>query len=344
MAHVDMRLIKKFFGCCGVAPDTTGHAEKFISAAGGFIGILLTMWVSLHYLGAQGAAMLVASMGASAVLLFAVPHGPLSQPWSLLGGHLVSALIGVSCALLVADPLLAAPLAVALAIAAMHYLRCIHPPGGATALTAVAGGSSVHELGYQFVLTPVLLNALILLTTAVVANYAFPWRRYPASLIKPPARNRSAKAAAPDKLHHGDLEYALREIGSYIDISEEDLIKIYQLAGKHARELAVRYKQLAVGRTYSNDRQDVQWSVRQIIELPGDWQNEQAVLHFKVVAGHEQGTTQSATQVDFANWMKHEVALERGTWNRVRLARFQVGNRSTMPKPGEVPAENERKT
>jgi len=339
-----MRLIKKIFGCCGVEPDTTGHAEKFISSAGGFIGILLTMWVSLHYLGMQGAAMLVASMGASAVLLFAVPHGTLSQPWPLMGGHLVSAIIGVTCAMTIVDTLIAAPLAVALAIAAMHYLRCIHPPGGATALTAVAGGSSVHELGFQFVLTPVLLNALILLITAVVVNYAFPWRRYPASLIKLLAKGKSAKAVAPDKLRHGDLEYALREIGSYIDTSEDDLVKIYQLAHKHAKELAIRYKQFAVGRTYSNDKHDAQWSVRQIIEFPGDWQNEQAVLHFRVVAGHEQGATKTATLVDFANWMTHEVALERGTWNRVRHLHFQVGNRSTLPTSNQVAAENERKT
>lgn len=312
-----MHFLKKFFGCCGVEPDTTGHAEKFISAAGGFIGILLAMWVSLHYLGAQGAAMLVASMGASAVLLFAVPHGPLSQPWNLLGGHLVSALIGVTCALTIANPLLAAPLAVALAIAAMHYLHCIHPPGGATALTAVAGGASVHELGYHFVLTPVLLNALILLITAVVVNYAFPWRRYPASLKKLSEQFRSAKAIAPDKLRHDDLEYALREIGSFVDISEEDLNKIYRLANKHAKELAVRYKKLVLGRTFSNDPHDVQWSVRQIIDLPADWHDEQAAVHFRVVAGHQQGETQTATLADFANWMKHEVVLEQGTWNPV---------------------------
>lgn len=315
----------------------TGHTEKAISALGGFIGILLTMWVSLLYLGAQSAAMLVASMGASAVLLFGVPHGPMSQPLHLLGGHLVSALIGVSCALTIANPLLAAPLAVALAIAAMHYLRCIHPPGGATALTAVAGGTSVHELGYQFVLTPVLLNALILLITAVVVNYAFPWRRYPASLIKPPAKDKSAKAIAPDKLRHGDLEYALREIGSYIDISEEDLARIYQLANKHARELANRYKKLAVGRAYSNDKHDAQWSVRQVIDLPGDWHDEQAELHFMVVAGHEQGTTHAITLVDFVNWMTHEVALKQGEWNRVKHIRIPGSSTSEITGYGSCP-------
>ena len=310
---IDMRPIKKFFSA--IALDTTGHAEKIISAAGGFVGILLTMWVSLKYLGTQSAAMLVASMGASAVLLFAAPHSPLSQPWNLWGGHLVSALIGVSCALTIPNPLLSAPLAVGLAIGAMHYLRCIHPPGGATALTAVAGGASVHELGYHFVLTPVLLNVFILLITAVVVNFIFPWRRYPSSLMKLSAELKSAKAPAPGKkLHHDDFEYALREIGSFIDISEEDLTRIYELANKHARELAMRYRKLAVGRTFGNDPHHAQWSVRQVIKLPSDWHDEQAEVHFKIVAGHEQGETKSAKLIDFANWMKHEVTMEQGTW------------------------------
>ncbi|OGT29530.1 MAG: hypothetical protein A3K00_02580, partial [Gallionellales bacterium RIFOXYD2_FULL_52_7] len=168
-----MSLFHKVKSVLGVGSNVTSHAEKIISAVGGFIGILLIMWVSYHYLGTQGAALLVASMGASAVLLFAVPHGELSQPWSLMGGHAVSALIGVACAQSIANLLIAAPLAVALAIAAMHYLRCIHPPGGATAITAVVGGSEVHALGYQFVLTPVLLNAVTLLFAAVAVNYLF---------------------------------------------------------------------------------------------------------------------------------------------------------------------------
>lgn len=298
--------------------DTTGHAEKVISAAGGFVGILLTTWISLIYLGAQSAAMQVASMGASAVLLFAVPHSPLSQPWNLWGGHLVSAIIGVSCAQLITNPLLAAPLAVGLAIGAMHYLRCIHPPGGATALTAVAGGASVHELGYHFVLTPVLLNVFILMITAVVLNFFFPWRRYPASLMKLSTELKSAKSPAPKmELQQDDFEYALRKIGSFIDISGEDLTKIYDLADKHARDLAVRYRKIAVGRTFSNDSRHEQWSVRQVIKLPDDWHDEQADVQFKVVAGHDVGKTGTAKLVDFANWMKHEVTMERGSWTEV---------------------------
>jgi CBS domain-containing membrane protein len=174
----------------GPGANSAGHLEKWVSGAGGLIGILGVLLVAQAYLGLNGSAGLAASMGASAVLLFAVPHGPLSQPWPVFGGHLISAVIGVACAQLVAQPFLGAALAVALAISAMYYLRCIHPPGGATALTAVAGGHAVHALGFHYVLTPVLLNVLIILSVAILFNYPFPWRRYPAAWAqadRPPA-------------------------------------------------------------------------------------------------------------------------------------------------------------
>ncbi|WP_455234892.1 HPP family protein [Thiogranum longum] len=166
-------------GFTGFTFRRSGHLEKWISGCGGLVGILGVMTVSQQSLGLNGSASLVASMGASAVLLFAVPHGPLSQPWPVFGGHLVSALIGVACAKLIAPALLAAAAAVALAISSMYYLRCIHPPGGATALTAVAGGEAVHALGFTYVLTPVLLNVLIILAVAFLFNLPFSWRRYP---------------------------------------------------------------------------------------------------------------------------------------------------------------------
>ena len=133
-------------------------------------------------------------MGASAVLLFAVPHGALSQPWNVFGGHVLSAIIGVSCAMLFSNEIIAASAAVGIAIGVMHYLRCIHPPGGATALAAVIGGEATHALGYQFVITPVLINALVMLAVAVAFNFAFPWRRYPAWLAD---NNRQPAAEVP---------------------------------------------------------------------------------------------------------------------------------------------------
>lgn len=163
----------------------SGHLEKWLSGIGGLLAILGVMLISQRQLGLSGSAGLVASMGASAVLLFAVPHGQLSQPWPVLGGHLISAFVGVVCVKMIPSPLLAAPLSVALAIVAMYYLRCIHPPGGATALAAVTGNEVVHGLGFNYILTPVLLNVLVILGVAFVFNLPFKWRRYPSLLSHP---------------------------------------------------------------------------------------------------------------------------------------------------------------
>lgn len=207
------------------------HAEKLLSAVGALLGILAILFISGWALGLEGASLIVASMGATAVLLFAVPHGALSRPWPVLGGHMVSAAVGVTCTRLVHDPLAAAALAVGISVGAMYYLRCIHPPGGATALSAVLGGAPVHALGYGFLLTPVLLNIVILLGIAVAFNRPFAWRRYPSPAIVKPDPLKGEKYL----IAHSDLVYALSELDSFIDVSEEDLLRIYDLAVGHAR-------------------------------------------------------------------------------------------------------------
>jgi CBS-domain-containing membrane protein len=208
---------------------SVSEREHWISAAGGLMGILAVLWTSHFLLGSHGGVLAIASMGASAVLLFAAPHGALSQPWPVLGGHLVSALVGVSCARwLGGDPMLAASLAVALSIAAMYGLRCLHPPGGATALYAVLGGESVHALGYGYLFSPVLLNVAVLVAVAVLFNYPFAWRRYPQSW-----HQRTQPVAMPAEksmIPHSSLVYALSQIDTFVDISEDDLQRIYALA------------------------------------------------------------------------------------------------------------------
>ena len=160
--------------------------------AGGLLGIALVFAAAaLHPLGA-GSALVVASIGASAVLVFAVPHGALSQPWPVLGGHLISACVGVTVAKLAVPPALAGPMAVGIAILTMHYARCLHPPGGATALAAVIGGNEILALGYSYLLAPVLVNVALLLFAGIAFNYPFRWRRYPAALVR-----TGSKASAP---------------------------------------------------------------------------------------------------------------------------------------------------
>jgi CBS-domain-containing membrane protein len=213
--------------------------EQWISAAGGLVGILAVLAVSHKVLAGHDAYLIVASMGASAVLLFAAPHGALSQPWALIGGHLVSAAAGVTVARLVDDPVLAAALAVSLAIGLMYGLRCLHPPGGATALFAVLGGDAIHALGYGYLLVPVLLNAMTLLIVAVLFNFPFAWRRYPQAWMRESAE--AVCAVAPEShpeicmIPHSALVYALSQLDTFVDVSEDDLQRIYALATESAR-------------------------------------------------------------------------------------------------------------
>lgn len=205
--------------------------EKAVSALGGGLAILTLIAISTYALPAGGAAALITSMGASAVLLFGVPHGQLSQPWPVIAGHGISALIGVTCALCIPHPAIAAACAVGLAIAAMQQLKCIHPPGGATAFTAVMGGSAIHQLGFSFVLFPVLTNALVMVLLAVLINYAFHWRRYPNAFHHP-----AQKPSAPQDESlptHEEIIAAIRSLDSFVDISEDDLLRLLELLKSH---------------------------------------------------------------------------------------------------------------
>lgn len=212
---------------------SVSEREYWISAAGGILGILGVLWVSHTLLDPRTAVLAVASMGSSAVLLFAAPHGALSQPWPLLGGHLISAFVAVTCAQWVAEPMLAASLAVGISIGLMYGLRCLHPPGGATAMFGVLGGEPILNLGYHYLFVPVLLNTIVILIVAVLFNYPFAWRRYPQAWWREsqcPIENAEEKCMIP----HSDLVYALSQLDTFIDVSEEDLQRIYALALGHS--------------------------------------------------------------------------------------------------------------
>jgi len=288
--------------------------------AGGVLGIALVFTAAAIGPVGTGSTLVVASMGASAVLVFAVPHGALSQPWPVIGGHLISAFIGVSAALLVPQPALAGPLAVGIAILAMHYARCLHPPGGATALAAVIGGDAIRSLGYSYLLAPVLSNVLLLLLAGIAFNYPFRWRRYPAALARPltraaaPETMPSAEPPAPT-LTHADLVYALSEIDSFIDVSEGDLLRIYELATRHASEEHLPADTIEPGRCYSNGRFGAEWAVRCIVDAPDD--AAQDLLIYRGVAGADRRTSGTMRRSDFARWASYEVERDETTWRPV---------------------------
>ena len=199
--------------------------ERLRSCLGALVGIAMTAALTRLVVGENSSLpLLLAPMGASAVLLFAVPASPLAQPWSLVGGNLVSALVGVTCAQFIHDPIDAAVVAIPLAIGAMFSLRCIHPPSGAVALTAVLGGPSVHGLGYAFVLAPVGLNSLCLLASALLyhtlTRHRYPHRALPESR---PAASDSPHAAFTRK----DLNDALAQRGELLDVEVDDLQALF---------------------------------------------------------------------------------------------------------------------
>lgn len=306
--------LKAFFGVGG---NKTSHAEKIVSGLGGFVGILLVLALTRYFVPGNASSLIVASMGASAVLVFAVPHGPLSQPWPVFGGHLISAFIGVTCYLLIPDLFIAAATAVGIAISCMYYLRCVHPPGGATALTAVVAGSGVHQLGYYYLLTPVLINVLVILFVAVLFNFWFRWRRYPVSLME--YRSTQAKGNKPEEegLSRENLEYALQQMNLYVDIGHEELGHIYKLArNKDKGETSL--DDIELGRSYSNGEYGSDWSVRQIVDESGIIDPDKDQVIYKVVAGKDRRSSGTMKRSDFASWAKYEVFLNENSWQRVK--------------------------
>ena len=211
----------------------TGLRECVVGALGAFIGLCGTGLLCQWALGIE-AHWLIAPMGASAVLLFAAPASPLAQPWSILVGNGVSALMGVASATLVPDPALASALAVTLAIGAMFLTRSLHPPGGAVALTAVIGGEGIRQLGVGYVLLPVLINSSLLLVLGLCYNRLL-GRRYPNGAKVAPNPHQTADPQPSARLASAtDIDFALKQHGELLDISRQDLQVLLQEAQLHA--------------------------------------------------------------------------------------------------------------
>ncbi|KRA53892.1 HPP domain-containing protein [Pseudoxanthomonas sp. Root65] len=306
----------------GIERNTTRHGEKWISGLGALLGILSVYWLTRwtfpeHAAGAVGGALMVTSMGASAVLLFAVPQGALSQPWAVVGGHLLSAVIGVSCQKLFPGHAWTAALAVGLAVLGMYYLRCIHPPGGATALAAVIGGPDVHALGYHYVLMPILINVVAILAMAIAFNALFPWRRYPAHLhLRREASRITQPAQRQFELTQEDFAAAMEQLNSYVDITTENLTELLELAKQHAERNITHPQDILPGRAYSNGKLGKLWSVRRVLtqeEPPADAAADR--LHYQVIAGEHVGQAGDCSADEFRAWARFEVVPQgRGRW------------------------------
>ena len=210
--------------------------ERLLACLGALVGIALTFMLC----GSLPIA-IVAPIGASAVLVFAVPASPLAQPWSVVGGNTLSALTGIAAFRLVPDAPLAAGLAVGGAILVMSLCRCLHPPGGAAALTAVIGGPAVHAAGFGFALLPVALNSVVLVLLGI-ACHRLTRRAYP---------HRPVATPAPG-LHLADIDAALADMDETFDIDRADLDALLTRAESHAAARHLRATTAAARRPLSS--------------------------------------------------------------------------------------------
>lgn len=307
----------------GIERNTTTHKEKIISAVGAFLGILTVYWGARWcfpdgFMHTAGTLLMVTSMGASAVLLFAVPQGALSQPWSVIGGHLLSAFVGVTVEQLFPDQTWTPALAVGLAVGVMHYARCMHPPGGATALTAVIGGVDIYRLEYWYLLYPILTNVLWIMLMAFLFNAFFPWRRYPAHLVRRKIAKPAAAAERQFELTQEDFSAAMEQLNSYVDITAENLTQLLELAKQHAEKNITHPEEIIAGHFYSNGKLGNLWSVRQVVDAANSKDASKDQVIFKVVAGDGGYATGICLRSEFRQWARYEVKPQaNGHWKKV---------------------------
>ncbi|WP_331346807.1 HPP family protein [Cellvibrio sp. UBA7661] len=307
----------------GIERNTTSYTEKIISGVGAFLGILAVYWGARWcypdgFMHTAGTLLMVTSMGATAVLLFAVPQGALSQPWAVIGGHLISAFIGVSCQQLFPDQTWTPALAVGLAVGLMHFARCMHPPGGATALAAVIGGAEIYRLDYWYMLYPILVNVACIMLVAIVFNAFFPWRRYPAHLVRRKIAKPAVAAERQFELTQEDFSAAMEQLNSYVDITAENLTQLLELAKQHAEKNITHPEQITAGHYYSNGKLGNLWSVRQVVDAANSTDASKDQVIYKVVAGEGGYATGICLRTEFRQWARYEVKPQaNGHWKKL---------------------------
>lgn len=218
------------------AAQDISNREKARSALGALIGIALASLITRVLLGPDaGLPFIVAPLGASAVIVFALHASPLAQPWPVFGGNTLSAFVGIACGMVFHDPLLAGTVAVCAAIVVMFLARCLHPPGGAAALLTALGAPAISRYGFAFALIPVALNSAVLVGSAIAYNRLC-GRRYPHthSVIEADKKVAQHRPHPSVGVTPEDLDAVLRQHTELLDISRDDLEEILQRAEMRA--------------------------------------------------------------------------------------------------------------
>ena len=202
------------------ASGRLGYLRGALGVALGIALAALAVWLFPH---GAGSPLLIAPVGASAVLVLVLPASPLAQPWPVVGGSLIAALTGVATHWLVPSAVVAPPLAVALAVVTMSLARGLHPPGGACALLGVFGGIAV--------VPPLALNLLGLVAAGWLWNNAtghrYPHRAAAAAAIPPASLARYTAT---------DLDAVLEDWDEMLDVSREDLDALFRAVEARVQE------------------------------------------------------------------------------------------------------------
>ncbi|BCW87031.1 hypothetical protein sos41_01570 [Alphaproteobacteria bacterium SO-S41] len=211
--------------------------DRLIACLGAALGVGLTGFICVLATGHDGHIPAIAGpIGASALLLFAIPASPLAQPWPIIAGNTISAAIGVMTAFLIHEPALAVGVAVGLSIAAMSLTRSLHPPGGAMALTAALLGPPATAAAWLFPIMPVLANSILLVALGWVFH-RFTRHSYPHVPADAP-QNRHGTADAPSQVRVGfsanDIDAALAAAGETFDIDRADLDRLLRQVERNA--------------------------------------------------------------------------------------------------------------
>lgn len=216
------------------AAINTRPAEWSRAAIGMALGTLFSVWACSQVFGIEVAYHLIGPLGASAVLLFAVSSGALAQPWSIIGGYLCAGVVALLVAHVLGRTLGSACLAAGMALILMCWLRCLHPPAGAVALTMVLADPMTIAMDWK-ALEPVMLSAACLLLAALAYNN-LTRIRYPKRPAEP------APAVAPvdiQSITAEDLKLALADMEAFIDVTSEDLEQLIHASERHARRRSI---------------------------------------------------------------------------------------------------------
>ena len=118
---------------------------------------------------------LLASFGATMVLLYGYPESPFSKPKNIFFGHLITSLIGILFLKFISFPVyIIIPLAVGLGISIMIFLKVTHPPAGGNPIIMISGGAS-----FEYLLSPVISGSIILIFLGILLNRYVIKNNYP---------------------------------------------------------------------------------------------------------------------------------------------------------------------